>query len=147
MPDTDKPEIANNYLQLMKEVKSRLTELDERLSTLKDPNHLMPGAFIDAEYCFLQIRLIYESIALAAILIHEPTDTNKLKRFYRADRIFTALNKINQFCFPRAITGLSKVDGVYQYQVDQSESRGYEWLIEIYRDADKILHRGLYKFR
>lgn len=145
MPNTEEQKIANNYSQLMKEVKSRLTVLDERLSTLKDPNHLRPGAFIDAEYCFLQIRLICESIALAAILIHEPAYTNKLKNLYRADRIFTDLKKINRFCFPRAITGQPKVDGVVQYQVDQSESRGYKWLIKIYRETDQILHRGRIK--
>jgi hypothetical protein len=85
----------------MEEIKLRL----DVMGTLVKPEaaSLIPP-WARGEFCYLQLRVVCELIALAALIAHgdiEATRTNKLQALYQADKIVKALSEIHSDFYPQ----------------------------------------------
>ena len=99
----------DDYSELMEEAKFRLSAMD---TALGGQTGLPKGAI--REYCFLQLRMLCELIALACLTAHGDLETSKLKGAYEADRIIRRLQRLHSEFYP---IGATRV----QYQVKLRE--------------------------
>lgn len=132
------------YAALMEEVKLRLRAIGVRVPMLSSPS-APADAFLDAEFCFLQIRMICELVALGSLSAHYPLGLRKdLLKSYAADRIFTELGNINPHCFPRPVV-IQRTGGGIHLGTPEGQYLSAQTLRRIYTDCGHILHRGLIK--
>ena len=75
---------------LMEEAKCRLLAMD---IVLGGGTGLPKGAI--REFCFLELRMLCELIALGCLTAHGDLKTSKLKQVYEADRIIRRLQKLH----------------------------------------------------
>ncbi len=131
------------YAALMEEIKLRLDVIRPIVTTLgRDAGQ--PTDFVQAELCILQIRLICELVALAALAAHHSLGlTNDLLKHWNAERIFRDLEKVNEHCFPRSATVQRDGKNVQLVISQKSMPRGY--LMKIYSQCGEMLHRGIFK--
>ena len=142
MPSTAKQSAAITlYGRLMEEAKVRL----DAIRTL-----LAGQAFIGPikqEFCYLQLRMLCELIALGCLTAHGDIEaTTRLHKEWQADKIISALSKLSPTFFPipikmelldtstrrRSFTLMpAKVDGL-----DKPK------LIQLYNKCGDVLHRG-----
>jgi hypothetical protein len=86
----------NLYAAIMEEVKLRLSCMDTALTgaTLLPP-------FAIREFCFLQLRMLGELIALGCLTAHgDIEETTKLKNEYSTDKIIGLLGKLHKDFYP-----------------------------------------------
>lgn len=91
------------YLRMMQEIKYR-TEIIHLLIN-KDIDMIHPG--VNNEVLALQIRMIIESISLASLAAHKNVFeefSDKFRSFWRADKIFADIKKINPDFYPKPVT-------------------------------------------
>src|SRR5437899_989019 len=93
----------NLYSKLMEEAKIRLESID---IALVGKTGLRDGAV--REFCFLQLRLLCEVIALACLAAHGDIDTvQKLRKVYRkeysADKMIGQLQRLHAEFYPRSM--------------------------------------------
>jgi hypothetical protein len=72
----------DTYSWLMDEAKQRLSAVD---TALAGQTGLPNGAII--EFCFLQLRMLCELIALGCLTAHGDLQAGKLKKSHKADQI------------------------------------------------------------
>jgi hypothetical protein len=133
---TSKHEQAlNSYLGLMGEAKYRLLAMD---TALGGRTGLPPGAI--KEYCFLQLRMLCELIALGCLTAHGDLQTGKLKGDYKADKIIRGLERLHPDFYPIAAVQTDKGPRLY---VDGFLTK--EELIKLYWKCGNVLHRGSFK--
>jgi len=90
------------YAELMEEVKLRLTAIE--MATMGRTN--LGSPFV-REFCYLQLRMICELIALGCLTAHgdiQATQSSKLRKEYSADRIIAKLDELNPEFYPRPVT-------------------------------------------
>ena len=134
------------YLTLMVEIKVRLNEIDRIIQSIGDDESRDPRTVIDLETCYLQIRLICESIALASLAAnHSELINADLQKQYNAERIFTDLAKINPDCFPRAMLGERTGEKDLHFSDVDPAPLTYKDLKAIYIECSRVLHRGALK--
>ena len=91
MMEPDHTQIATLYADLMEEAKARIAAID---TAINKTTALLPPTFIQ-EFCFLQLRMLCELIALGCLVAHgDIAETSKLKAEWSADDIIKALKKI-----------------------------------------------------
>jgi hypothetical protein len=84
------------YQNLMREIKVRLTSM----TTLTSSTIALPVKLAQ-EYCWLQIRMVCELIALGCLVAHgDITKSNKFSKTYQADKIMNALENLHSSFFP-----------------------------------------------
>ena len=84
-------EVLTRYAGLMEEVKLRISAIE----AAANGDTRLHSAF-NGEFCFLQLRMICEVIALACLTAHGDApvlQTNRVQKAYAADRIMTMLNR------------------------------------------------------
>jgi hypothetical protein len=117
-------EALDEYSRLMREAKVRLRAVDTVLSGKTG----LVNAMI-CEFCFLQLRMLCEVIALGCLTAHGDLQIDKkLKKSYEADRIIRRLEQLHPEFYPKAATedgGFTKED-----------------LLKLYRRCGDVLHRG-----
>lgn len=130
----------NLYVALMREVKTRIGAIQGRLEVLRrDPPS--PTAFLDAEFCFLQIRMICEIVALSSLSAHSPLGLGKaILKYWNADRLFSDLEKINSNCFPRPLCVNAWNEGRISFAA--GDYMGIKELRAAYVTCGDFLHRG-----
>jgi len=89
----------DDYSMLMEEAKYRLLAMD---TALGGRTGLPKGAI--REFCFLELRMLCELIALGCLTAHGDLKTSKLKTSYEADRIIRSLQKLHPDFFPVGAT-------------------------------------------
>jgi hypothetical protein len=143
MPDepADVRELRTLYCNLMAEIKDRIAVIRfvyERRTTLPD--------FAAFELCYLQLRMICETIALACLAAHgdiPATREGKLPKTHSADWILGALERLHPQFYPvpgRQLLGpggrpiaIDKITDEYLTKAD---------LLALYGECHAILHRG-----
>jgi hypothetical protein len=84
------------YQNLMREIKVRL----ESMTTLTSSTIPLPVKLAQ-EYCWLQIRMTCELIALGCLVAHgDITKSNKFTKTYQADKIMNTLENLHVSFFP-----------------------------------------------
>lgn len=129
------------YCRLMREIKMRLTAIDDTLAG-KNP---FP-AFIAFEQCYLQLRMICELIALGCIAVHGDIPAARSKRFSKANRPDIILRELEElhpqfYPVPGAVIasrpGVEKIriGGIGPYLTKSD-------LVALYAECGGVLHRG-----
>src|SRR5437660_2743674 len=92
-------EATTAYTVLMNEAKQRLLAMDTALEGKTG----LPRPTI-REFCFLQLRMLCELIALGCLTAHGDLVTGKLREDYKADRIISRLQSLHPDFYPLAAT-------------------------------------------
>jgi hypothetical protein len=125
----------NDYSMLMEEAKYRLLAMD---IALKGQTGLPKGAI--REFCFLELRMLCELIALGCLTAHGDLETGKLKQVYEADRIIRRLQKLHPDFFPVGATQ-GKAGPVLRKDGFLTK----EELVKLYWKCGDALHRGSFQ--
>jgi hypothetical protein len=124
-------EAMDAYSILMHEAKRRLIAMDTALVGRTG----LPNGTI-CEFCFLQLRMLCELIALGCLTAHGDLETGKLKEAYQADRIIRRLEQLHPKFYPYAAT-----DGETGTELKEG-SFTKEELMKLYWKCGDVLHRG-----
>jgi hypothetical protein len=127
----------NAYTGLMEEAKYRLLATDIALG---GATGLPDGAI--REYCFLQLRMLCELIALGCLTAHGDLATGKLKGNYEADRIIRGLQPLHRHFYPIAATLTEEPRSI---RLHEDGFLTKEELQKLYRRCHDVLHRGSFK--
>jgi hypothetical protein len=106
----DRTRTLNLYCSLMSELKRRYLALCDMTGLAVDKKF---SADIAAEFCWLQLRMICELIALGCLVAHddiEMTRTGKLKQLWSADDIIKELDKLHADFYPRPARAIVDTD-------------------------------------
>lgn len=137
---TEKQLAANElYVGLISEVKLRIAAIDACTSGTMP----LAGPFI-TEFCFLQLRMICETVALACLTAHGDLDLKKwVKKEWNAEKIMDELEVLHPDFFPSAV----KVERTKEY-VEISPITGRmtkKELLDLYTECGRYLHRGTHR--
>jgi hypothetical protein len=131
------------YADLMEEVKIRIECIE---SALRGETQF-PGRVV-SEFCYLQLRLLCETIALGCLLAHgdiSAARSKDLSKAYEADRIIEKLAKLHSEFYPKprkqVRTGPTRLD----YALPDYDFLAQNELVQLWRKCGKILHRGRLK--
>lgn len=131
------------YCTLMREIKLRTYTITGTL----EGNNPFP-AFAAFEFCYLQFRMICETIALACLAVHgdiPATRTSKFKTANEADWILKRLGELHPEFFPVPIT--MKQVGHKLFSVSAPPPGSYlkkTELLKLYGKSGAFLHRGTF---
>jgi hypothetical protein len=128
-------EALNAYSMLMEEAKYRLLAMDMALGGQTG----LPRAAIP-EFCFLQLRMLCELIALGCLTAHGDLETGKLKGAYEADRIIRRLQRLHPEFYPIGAT-MGKKGPVLRKDGFLTK----EELVKLYWKCGDVLHRGSFQ--
>jgi hypothetical protein len=118
-------EAMDAYSILMQEAKQRLLFMDKALEGKTG----LPKVAI-REYCFLQLRMLCELIALGCLTAHGDLVTGKLKKAWKADQIINDLQGLHPEFYPHSAT-----NNVFTK----------EELMKLYWKCGDMLHRGTFQ--
>lgn len=140
----DNTAVGTIYAGFAQEISDRLAAIEEavRLAVTVGADR----AYFHAEFAFMQLRLVCELVALAALWVHrEKGLSKKLEGAWHVDEIFKELETINDKCFPFGCRMTFTQDGGYQV-VPRPEAvmKRYD-LTRIYGQCGNVLHRGALK--
>ncbi len=100
MPTKKQLEAINSYAAIMEEEKIRLDAIGAALSGQTS----LPGQLV-REFCYLQLRMLCELIALGCLTAHgdiTATETKKLRNAWSADDIIKQLEHLHPTFYPEA---------------------------------------------
>jgi hypothetical protein len=118
-------EALDVYSRLMREAKVRLIGMDTALEGKTG----LPNA-TTCEFCFLQLRMLCELIALGCLTAHGDLQVGKdLQKAWQADKIIRDLEKLHPEFYPKAAP-------------QQNEGFTKEELTKLYWRCGDVLHRG-----
>lgn len=126
----------------MQETKGRLLAVANNLRIVK-LNPKREDAYLDVEFCYLQIRLVCELIAVAALAAHYEYGLKRtLLRQWRADEIFAELENLNALSFPVPVRLERKPGEMPCFTPQSGKGISRHRLEEIYGKCGNALHRG-----
>ena len=130
------------YKSIMEEIKIRV---DIANQVLMAPPPL-PETVLN-EFCFLQIRFVCELIALGCLVAHgDITKSNRLTKYYQADRIMNNLEELNPEFFPRPVIERIAEPHRIHYEFKTSGYLNKREFMRVYNQTcGKALHRGSLK--
>ena len=130
------------YANLMAEAKHRIAAID---AEARRPN--VPILFV-REFCFLQLRMLCELIALGCLAAHGDVGTaqttNKLRKEWQAGKIILGLEKLHPEFFPQAIKEEKPINGERLLRATKAGLTKSE-LTALYAVCSNNLHRGTIK--
>jgi hypothetical protein len=142
MPTKRQLQIIDQYRLMMEEAKLRLSSIDAAVSGLIT---IIPIPAL-REFCFLQLRMLSELIALACLAAHGDIPATKSKRMLEAwapDRILAELERLHPNFYPIPIRDGAPQKGVDRHFVPlDSEYLSRAELIRLYTRCGGELHRG-----
>jgi hypothetical protein len=118
-------EAMDAYSILMLEAKRRLFAIDMALEGKTG----LPNGVI-CEFCFLELRVLCELIALGCLTAHGDLMTGKRRGTWQADKIVRDLEELHPDFYPIAAT-----EGVFTK----------EELVKLWRKCGEVLHRGTFE--
>ena len=130
----------NAYSALMEEAKYRLLATN---TALRGQTGLPTGAIF--EFCFLQLRMLCELIALGCLTAHGDLETGKLKEAYEADKIIRRLQRLHPDFYPIAATQSKGGPDEYDAVLLSGGFLTKEELLKLYWKCGNVLHRGSFK--
>lgn len=133
----------NQYCDLMLECKVRL-EIIHNLLSSPPP---FPGIMV-AEMCYLQLRMLCETIALGCLVVHgdvPTTQSARLRNAYEADKIVRELGMLHKDFYPTP-SKMTSVNGRSNLTPNDPESGlSKEELQKLWQTCGGKLHRGKFK--
>lgn len=130
------------YANLMDEVKVRIDYVDKAVN---GHTH-MPGPLV-REFCYLQLRILCELIALSCLVAHGDIAAKYSKRLgkeWSAERIMGQLTTLHPHFYPQPARqgGLPDPDRVHQLEIIQPSPLTKADLLILYGKCHSQLHRG-----
>lgn len=127
------------YANLMEEVKLRLGSID----LVSRGKTLLPYP-LAKEYCWLQLRMICELIALACLIAHGDLREIKksLSKEYAADKIISEMNKLHPEFFPKPIFIKTTKSDFHHLESVENNYLTKTDLQTLYARCGDKLHRG-----
>jgi hypothetical protein len=118
------------------------------INTATNAPTTIPQALI-REYCFLQLRMLCELIAIGCLVAHgDITKTKSFQKAYKADDILQGLQKLHPDFFPYPIKPIfappspsAPAGGITLHDIDAGYLKKDE-LIQLYAKCGSILHKG-----
>lgn len=132
------------YAALMEEVKVRINSID---AVTAGVIKIFPTPIL-REFCFLQLRMICELIALGALTAHgdiQATQASKLQKEYSADRIMAQLEALHPDFYPQPSTDEVLPSGNRHFTRRESGFLTKAELLSMYHQCGGMLHRGSIK--
>ena len=143
MADQD---VCNNYAVLMKEAKLRLDAVWNAVHG-KIAEEILPPPLV-AEFCYLQLRMTCELIALGCLVAHEDMPTTKSKdmqKIWEAGKIMSALTGLHAGFYPRPATREKLSDGQWLVKPRADGFATKDELTALVGRLGDVLHRGTLK--
>jgi hypothetical protein len=133
------------YANLMDEVKVRI----DCISTTCNGRGAYPTV-ITREFCWLQLRMLCELIALACLVAHgdiASLKAHKVGKSYSADDIIDRLEKLRPHFYPVAGKQNQSSDPAVRYNFEAINPSPFpkEELIALYGKTHRFVHRGTLK--
>jgi hypothetical protein len=141
-PTKQQFEAMGLYADLLEEAKIRINSVEQALSG-RIP---LPGPFLH-EYCFLQLRMLCELIAIGCLVLHGDIDKSgigKLKKTWSAEDIIKALSDIHPSFYPIPHTQEQTENGVHLTALDGGFLNKSD-LLTLVQTSGSHLHRGSLK--
>lgn len=95
------------------------------------------------DFCYIQIRMICELVALGCLLAHgdiKQTSANNIQRTWSAAKIMSTLEYLHPHFYPRPVMQTKTTDG-FHLQRKSSPLPKSEFL-KLYHKCGELLHRG-----
>ena len=134
------------YANLMHEVKTRIEVVNVSIS-----GHLRLSDPWVREFCWLQLRMLCELVALSCLVAHGDItflQPHKVGRAHSADDILDRMTKLREHFYPNAITVSRKLEGaqfIHELRVVDPSPLPKEELLRLYGISHRHLHRGSLK--
>ena len=131
------------YASLMEEVKIRVMAIEGALG-----GQMVRPAWMIREFCYLQLRMICELIALGCLVAHgdiKTTRTGKLPKEWNADKIFAILENLYARFYPTPLRHVSTKGNVHHLEPIKSGFLTKADLISLNHKSGRYLHRGTMK--
>ena len=132
------------YGDFMRQLKRRMGGIDAALARAATDREGMDAA-LELEFCYLQLRMSIELIALSALIAHNEIEafrTKDIMKAWHADDLLKRLSDLNPQAFPTPIVvnepGPDGVADMFMMPVGDSQER----LISIYGQCGARLHTG-----
>ncbi|MGX1323729.1 hypothetical protein AB7M17_007182 [Bradyrhizobium sp. USDA 377] len=133
--------LYNLYSDLMTEVRYRVDYVGA--AARREYNLPKMAAY---EFCYLQFRLICETIALASLAAHgdiPATKSGKLKKTYQADAILNKLDVLHPAFYPTPLKEIRDENGnALRFEETKAGFLTKKELIALYHETGNTLHRG-----
>jgi hypothetical protein len=134
------------YANFMEEIKVRVASIE---AVQKGGAVTIPGVIL-SEFCFLQLRMICELIALGCLTAHgDIKAATKLRNDFAADKIMNQLEKLHPTFYPSPVSqSVSLVkDNIRAHHLTGITSKFLtkEELVALYRKCGNKLHKGSLK--
>lgn len=127
----------------MRQLKRRIEGINRALIRAKaEPDDRFQA--LEMEFCYLQIRMSIELIALATLVAHNEIEgfrRKDLMKAWHASNLISQLQNMSDDAFPRPIRTSDPVDGVADLFIDQHEEQRAA-LLKIYHLCGDRLHSG-----
>lgn len=140
MPTKKQMDALHLYANLMEEVKIRHASITTALGN--EARHPSP---LVREFCFLQLRMTCELIALACLVAHGDIQiTKQLRKEYAADQILKQLEELHPPYYPRPERRIEKGPHPAKFTLIPLET-GFLTKVEVRELVGKcgdVLHRG-----
>jgi|CXWL01.1.fsa_nt_gi hypothetical protein len=135
----EQEETRKVYVQIMTELKSRLDAINAAAAGKVQ----VPSPFV-REFCFLQLRLICELIALGCMAAHgniPDLRSKSMQKEWSAHVIMQRLEKLHPKFFPHAFKIVKGIKADWHFETKPGALTKKE-LLEIYHGSSDALHRG-----
>lgn len=138
--DKDKATIQI-YRELMTEAKMRLSAV---WSATRGKITEIPPLLV-AEFCFLQLRMTAELVAVGCLVAHEDIPVTQSKKFrseFRADELLKLLTELHQDFFPRPAKIAKAGDRAWQIEPIKDGFMTKDEFISLVGLSGRVLHRS-----
>lgn len=136
IPVQQQSEITKTYANIMGEVKVRFDAINIALS-----GQLNVASPFVREFCFLQLRLVCELIALGCLVAHGDVSP-KLKKEYSAGKIMAQLEDLNPHFFPQPYLQQKLEPHRFHLENRQKDYITKPELLSLYAKGGSVLHKG-----
>jgi hypothetical protein len=131
------------YADLMAELKMRVNSIPTASNI---PNGLPPE--LVREFCFLQLRMTCELIALSCLVAHgdiKATQSKKMKKAYSAEFIFQRLDELHPDFYPHPGELVTEKPNTHSFKNLEGDFLQKSDLLRLYAKCGDVLHRGSMK--
>jgi hypothetical protein len=130
-------ETLDLYLALMEEIKVRI----EYVNAATGGKFSLPHRLV-REFCFLQLRMIFELIALGCLCAHSRhANVKNLEKLWNTNELIARLNSLNPEFFPKAVTVKEMPWGFDCFDVTPPPITKKQFL-NLYGRCGEGVHRG-----
>lgn len=138
-PSTE--DLRRDYVALMRDVVVRSDAID---AIIDCPGALPPR--LVREFCYLQIRMMCELVALGCVVVHDQlpaAEVKKLRKQYHPDKIIAKISEYEPQFFPNAVKRVDQMsDGSKQIALYEPPLMTPKDLTRMWGKTGDVLHLG-----